>query len=126
MTDRLIIRDLVASCRIGVHEWERATPQQVWIDLEVAIDAAKAAAHDDMRDALDYGRLVTVVTQHVERWSFHLLETFAEELAALILATFAVPEVRVRIKKRALPGIDHAAVEIVRTAATARPAAPRA
>ena len=114
MTDRLIIQDLVASCRLGVHEWEQRTPQQVWIDLELSIDARAAAAQDDVAQAVDYGRLVTLVKQHAEHHAVHLLETLAESVAALVLATFPVPEVRVRVKKRALPSIDYAAVDIVR------------
>jgi len=114
MPDTLLIKDLAASCRIGVFEWEQATPQSIWIDLELAIDAGRAAAKDDLRDAVDYGRLVTTVKQHAEHHRFRLLETLAEGLAQLVLKEFATPQVRVRVKKRALPGVEHAAVEIVR------------
>ena len=116
MADKLLIHDLVAECRIGIHEWEQAKPQQVWIDLELGIDAAQAAARDDVAATIDYGRLVTVVKQHAQRKPFRLLETLAEEVAALILTEFCTPEVTVRVKKRALPGIDHAAVELTRKA----------
>lgn len=114
MSDKLIIRDLVAEGRVGVYEWEQQAPQQVWIDVELAIDAAKAAASDDMKDAVDYSRLVSRLKQHVAARPVKLLETLAEELASLILKEFAVPRVMLRIKKRALPGIDYAAVEVTR------------
>lgn len=114
MPDKLLIKDLAASCRIGVFDWEQATPQPIWIDLELAIDAARAAAKDDVRQAVDYGRLVTMVKQHTEHHRFRLLETLAEGLAQLILKEFATSQVLVRVKKRALPGIDSAAVEVVR------------
>ncbi len=118
MADKLLIHDLVAECRIGIYDWEQATPQEIWIDLELEIDAAKAAARDDVAATVDYGRLVTAIKQHAQRKAFRLLETFAEELAALILKEFAVPSVMVRVKKRALPGIAHAAVEVVRPASS--------
>lgn len=114
MSDKLIVHDLVAQCRLGVFDWEQAAPQPVWIDLELAIDAGHAAASDDVRQAVDYGRLVTAVKQHAEHKPFRLLETLAETLAALILKEFAVPSVTIRIKKRALPALDFAAVEITR------------
>lgn len=114
MPDKLIIKDLVAQCRIGAFEWEQANPQNIWIDLELAIDAAKAATQDDLQQAIDYGWLVTSVKQHVQHKPFRLLETLAEELASLILKTFSVSQVTVRVKKRSLPGIDFAAVEITR------------
>lgn len=114
MTDRLSLHDLTVECRLGVHEWEQATPQTVWIDLELAIDATAAAARDDLEDAVDYGALVTAVKQRVHHTAYRLLETLAEDLAGLVLGQFHVPQVRVRVMKKALPGIAGAAVEIVR------------
>ena len=116
MPDKLIIKDLTASCRIGVFEWEQQTPQPIWVDLELAIDASRAAAKDDLHDAIDYGRLVTAVKQHAEHHRFRLLETLAEGIAQLVLKEFNAPQVLVRVKKRALPGVDYAAVEVVRGA----------
>ena len=114
MIDKLIVHDLIAECRIGVSDWERAKAQHIWIDLELAIDATKAAAGDDVRQAIDYGHLVTAVKRHAEQTSVHLLETLAEGIARLILKEFRVDRVMVRLKKRALPGVDYAAVEVSR------------
>lgn len=114
MADKLIIHELTAQCRIGVTEAERANPQTLWLDLELEIDAAKAAMRDDVTAAVDYAELVVEVARFVESRPFHLLETVAEEIASLILKQFDTPEVVVRVKKRALPGIDYAAVEVVR------------
>ena len=112
--DRLLIHDLAASCRLGVTERERAAPQPIWFDLELAIDAARAAKRDDVRDAVDYARLVGEVKSLAESRSWKLLETLAEAVAAHILRGFETPRVVVRVKKRALPGIDYAAVEVTR------------
>lgn len=114
MVDTLLISDLLADCRVGVFEWEQAQPQPVWIDLELSIDAAKAAARDALDAAVDYGRLVTAVRQLVQGKSYTLLETMAEDVAALVLAESRSPQVRVRVKKRSLPNVGCAAVEIVR------------
>jgi len=112
--DKLLIKDLEARCRLGVTEAERAVAQPVWIDLELAIDAAKAAGRDDVRDAVDYADLLMMTKQLAEARSFNLMETLAEEVALLIRRRFHAPQVTVRIKKRALPGLDYAAVEITR------------
>ena len=114
MADTLAIRGLTAQCRLGVLEGEQANPQEVRIDLELAIDAKRAAARDDVNDAVDYARLVTAVKQLVEGNAYRLMETMAEDIAALILREFPTPEVEVTVAKRALPGIDSAAVEITR------------
>ena len=116
MPDRLIIHAIAASCRVGVSDEEREQPQTVWIDIELPIDAAKAAHRDDVLDAVDYAQLVSAVTQQVQSASYRLLETVAEEVASLALKESRAKTVLVRIKKRALPGIEHAAVEIERQA----------
>ena len=134
MPDRLVIHDLKAECRIGVFDWERERPQPIWIDLELAIDAAKAARRDDVQAAVDYGHLVTSVKGLAEGKTYQLLETLAEDVAALVLEEFRVPQVRVQVKKRALPGINYAAVEVERLrrvtrsgpGASRRPALPSA
>ena len=112
--DKLIIDGLQASCRIGVTDAERAKPQTVWVDLELVIDAASAAARDGVQHAVDYARLVDAVARRIQQGPVNLLETLAERIAADVLKEFPTPRVTVRVKKRALPGIDHAAVEITR------------
>ena len=114
MEDLLRISGLVAECRVGVLEAERATPQTIWIDLELAIDAAKAAKRDDVADAVDYAAIVQRVKALVEGKPYRLLETLAEDVAGCVLQYFATPMVLVRATKRALPGIEGATVEITR------------
>ena len=116
MADRLILQDVTAECRLGVHDWERAKPQPIWIDVECPIDAARAAASDDVREALDYAELVTAVRRVANSRMYVLLETVAEEVARHILRQFKTGRVRVRVKKRSLPDLDYAAVEVERPA----------
>ena len=114
MSDLLRLQGLEASCRIGVSEQERAKRQPVWIDLELAIDAAAAAAHDDVRKAVDYAQVAAAVVRRVERRSYRLLETLAEDVAGCVLREFGVRRLTVRAKKRALPGLGSATVEVTR------------
>ena len=114
MSDKLIIHGLTAQSRIGVTEAERASVQTIGIDLELSIDAAKAAERDDVRDAVDYAELVSAVRRCAESRPVVLLETLAEEIAGLVLHEFQTPQVLVRVTKRALPGIEAASVEIQR------------
>lgn len=113
--DTLTIAGLSAECRLGVTEQERLRAQTVRIDLELSIDAAKAASRDDVRDAVDYAQLVGYVRGLAEERERRLIETLAEQIAAGVLKRFGPAEVQVRVAKRALPGIDHAAVSIRRT-----------
>jgi len=121
MADTLNLQDITVECRLGVHDWEREAPQTAWVDLELQVDAAAAAAADDVGSTVDYAALVQSVRRLAQSRPYRLLETLAEEIASLVLGEAGTPWVRVRVKKQALPGVGYAAVEIERAAA--RPAA---
>ena len=129
MSDTLTLHEITVECHLGVEEWERAVPQPVWIDLELAIDAALAARSDDMRHAVDYARVIATVAEVAQRGSFKLMETLAERIAARLVSDFAIPKLTVRVRKKALPGLGYAEVAIERAAARRtlpRRARPRA
>ena len=117
MADMLKMYDVVIETHVGVFEWERKELQKIWLDIELPVDARGAARVDDVQHVVDYGAIVTQVRQHVGQRTYHLMETIAEEAAQLILDHFPTDQVQVRVKKRALPGMDHACVEILRTKA---------
>ena len=99
MTDRIIIKDLRMSATVGVNRWEKAAPQVVAVDLEIALDAAKAAATDRIADTVDYKRVSRAVADLASSRPFELVETLAEEIAALILKEHGAPWVKVTARK---------------------------
>ena len=114
MTDWLKIHDLVVETKIGVFDWERNEAQKIWVDLELPTDARQAAASDDVKTTIDYGALVTAIRNHVQHKTYKLLETMAEEIAGIAVSQFRGRQVSVRVKKRSLPGVGEAVIEIVR------------
>lgn len=112
--DTLSINGLKTLCRIGTTEHEQRNPQEIIIDLEISIDAAVAAKTDDVRDAVDYAAIVGDVKELAEEAPFALMETLAEEIAAMLLEEFGTEAVRVRVSKKALAEIDNASIEIER------------
>ena len=84
---------------IGVYDWERRIRQPVVIDLEMGTDISRAAASDDVADALDYKSVSKRVQQFVGESSFLLVETLTERIASLVLDEFPVPWVRVKLNK---------------------------
>ena len=114
MSDWLKIHDLVVETKIGVFDWERNESQKIWVDLEIPTDARKAAATDDVKHALDYGALVTAIRNHVQHKTYKLLETIAEDIAGIAVQQFRAPQCSVRVKKRSLPGVGEAVIEILR------------
>lgn len=115
MSDWLKIHDLVTECRCGVHDWEREKPQPIWVDVECVIDARKASQNDNVADAADYAALVTLVKTAAAEQAFNLMETLAERLASRVLGKVRTQRLIIRVKKKALPGVEYACVEIERS-----------
>ena len=97
--DTVFIRELRADTVIGVYDWERSIRQSVVLDLEMATDNRRAAATDSIDDALDYAAVSARVLAFIEGSEFQLIETMAEQVAALILEEFGVPWLRLRLCK---------------------------
>ena len=95
------IRGLRAEAVIGVYEWERHIRQTLVLDLEMASDTARAAASDQIADALDYAALSGRVVALVEASEYQLLETLADAVARMITREFGVPWLRLRLSKPA-------------------------
>jgi dihydroneopterin aldolase len=97
--DIVYIRDLKIETVIGIFDWERRIRQTVSLDLEMATDIRKAAASDDIKDALDYKAVSKRLIAFVSESEFLLVETMAEKIAAIVLGEFNVPWLRLRLSK---------------------------
>jgi len=107
--DIVFIRELRADTVIGVYDWERRIRQSVVLDLEMATDNRRAADSDRIEDALDYAALSARVLSFIEGSEFRLIETMAEQVAAIVMGEFAVPWLRLRLCK---PGAVAAARDV--------------
>ena len=98
--DIIFLNDLRIETTIGIFEWERRIRQTVTLDIEMATDAARAAASDRIEDALDYKAITKRVIEFVSESEYQLVETLADRVASLIRDEFSVPWVRLRLNKR--------------------------
>lgn len=97
--DTIFLRDLRVHAIVGIWQWERRMRQVISIDLDMAVDVARAAATDNIESTLDYKAVSRRVVEFVEQSSFNLIETLADRLAGVITGEFGVPWVRVAIHK---------------------------
>lgn len=98
-TDIIYLNDLRIETIIGIFDWERRVKQTVSLDLEMATDIRRAAASDNIADALDYKAVAKRLIEFVSASEFQLVETLAERCADLLLDEFAVPWLRLRLNK---------------------------
>lgn len=97
--DIVYIRGLRIETTIGIHAWEKQMRRVVILDLEMASDIARAAASDQIADALDYDAVTKRMIQTVSSNRHELVETLAEQCAAILLKEFAIAWVRLNLNK---------------------------
>ncbi|HZR51215.1 MAG TPA: dihydroneopterin aldolase [Streptosporangiaceae bacterium] len=120
MPDTVSIRDLSVAAVIGAYDWERAIEQTLVFNVDMATDVARAAASDQLADAVNYAAVASTITAVVRDGRFQLIETAAERVAERLLADFGLSWVRVEvIKPRPAEGFA-AAITIERTSMPAR------
>ncbi len=97
----VFVRDLVLECSIGVHQFERETTQRVRINLDLAVREAEknGLLNDDLANVVCYEKLTKGVRQLVSGDHVNLVETLAEDVAAMCLTDIRVRSARIRIEK---------------------------
>lgn len=97
--DRVFIEALEIECLIGIYDWERTVRQNVVLDIEMAFDNRVPAGSDAIEHTLDYKSVSKRLMQFVGESSYGLVETLAEQCAAIILHEFNVAWVRLKLAK---------------------------
>lgn len=111
------LHHLRIDCIVGIYPHEREETQTVFLDIELDYDFARAALSDAIPDAVDYDHVVASVTGLIQSRRFQLIETMAEETAAMLLAGLTQVEVvRIEIRKpAAVPSAANSFVRVERT-----------
>ena len=107
--DTIFIRDLRIETVIGIYDWEREIKQTVALDLEMVWDIRRAAETDAIEDTLNYKAVAKRLIEFIEPAQFQLVETMAEQAAAIIRDEFDVPWLRLTINK---PGAVRGAQDV--------------
>ncbi len=99
---RVLAQGIRCGCRIGVTSGERATAQDLLVDVGVTLKAVAAPAV--LGQTLDYAQIAQTVRSVAAERSWRLVETLAESIAAAIArpgASDRVESLRVRVTKPA-------------------------
>ncbi|MGJ9404386.1 dihydroneopterin aldolase [Arthrobacter sp. KK5.5] len=101
--DTIAVSGITAIGHHGVFEHEKRDGQPFVVDVVLHTDIRPAAASDDLADTANYGALAETVAGVVASGPFDLIEKLAEELAARVLADFAVDAVGITVHKPQAP-----------------------
>jgi len=97
--DIVYIKALQVETVIGIYDWEREIRQRVVLDLEMGTDIRQAALTEDIESTLNYKSVSDRLVEFVSASEFLLVETMAEEIAALVMQEFSVPWLRLKVGK---------------------------
>ena len=114
MEDTIIVSQLEVRAHVGVPAPERGAPQLLSISLNIIPERGLAGLGDDVLKTVDYAAVCDAVSQEVNRVSRHLIETVAEDVAAVVLRRFAVRAIEVEVRKFILRDTEYVAVRIRR------------
>ena len=96
--DRVFVHDFVVEASVGAYADERAKPQRLRFNVDVDV-RRPAAAGDDMRDVFSYDVIVDAIRLRLGRGHVAMVETLAEDLAAVVMANELALRVTVRVEK---------------------------
>lgn len=111
--DSIYISDLRVQTCIGITNEEKATPQEVRISIEMFTDTSKAGESDDIEDTIDYEEVANHIKKAAEV-TRNTVESFAEDIAKIVLERFKPNSVRVAVWKFILQDTSGTAVTITR------------
>lgn len=97
--DKLIIKDLLVRGIIGINDWERTTPQDILINIEIKADLKRAGETDDISHSVNYRTIAKQVIAHTETVQRLTVEALAEDIAKICLAQPGARSAKVRVEK---------------------------
>jgi len=87
----------------GVFPHERVEGQRFLVDVDLSLRSSKAAKSDDLNDAIDYARVISMVHEEIAGEPVNLIEKLAQKIASKLVSEFAVKKVEVTVHKPDAP-----------------------
>jgi dihydroneopterin aldolase len=109
--ESILLRGVVLRACIGASKEERASPQELLLNLDIDIGDRKAHLTDRLEDTIDYAEVVSKIRSEIDNTNFALLESLGEFLCRIILAEFGARAISLEIFKIAIiSGVQAAGV----------------
>jgi dihydroneopterin aldolase len=96
---RILVRDLVLKCSIGIHAHELLAPQRVRINVDMSVLEQAGPLCDDIANVVSYEDVIDGIKAMLAEGHINLVETLAENIAALCLDDERVETARIRVEK---------------------------
>ena len=115
MSDETIhIEQLRISARVGVPDLERAAPQRLALNITLWPNQSWRDLEDEISRTVNYSAVARVVEEFVQNRCDKLIETLADQIAAHLLRSFPIKQVRIELRKFVLAKAEFVSVTLTR------------
>lgn len=80
LSRRFFLKQIETPCSIGIHDFEKAARQRIFVDLEVLLAPQSEPASDNISDTLNYDEIRQAVLALAASRHFDLQETLARAI----------------------------------------------
>lgn len=95
----VFIRNLVLMASIGIYAFEKKDAQRIRVNVDLAVREAEQPPADEISQVVCYEEITEGIKGIVKRRHVNLVETLAEDIAAMCLEDPRVRSARVRVEK---------------------------
>lgn len=95
----VFIRDLLVTCLIGIHKYEKKQPQEIRINIDLGVTEESNSVSDRLENVVCYEELTERIRNLFRDGHVNLLETLAEQIADICLFDKRVRVARIRVEK---------------------------
>lgn len=85
--------------KLGFYQWEKQQKQKLIVSVRIGVDVKKAALTDHLDSTIDYDVVDHLILNLLKERHFHLIETFAEEIANTLLKKWPQTWVEITVDK---------------------------
>jgi dihydroneopterin aldolase len=96
---KIIIKNLVLSIFIGIHNFEKKKKQRVRFNIEVITDPTVKPDNKDLSTILNYEEIVNKIKLLVKKQHHELIEDLAENIFKIIFHYKLVKKANIKIEK---------------------------
>ena len=113
---RLFLTGMEVQAQIGIHDFEKAAPQRVLIDVDLYVSLEGSTPKDDRIDeVVDYDFIRAVIHERVARGHIGLQETLCDDILTRLMQHTGVLAARVSSRKPDVyPDCEAVGVEVFR------------
>ena len=115
MPNHIFLQKLKVNTKIGYFEWERATEQELIINIDIELSSNQIFDSDDISRTVDYAQVRECIVSIANSHKFHLLEPFGEAIIKKLKHDFPFKKIKLRIaKQKILPDADQVGIILER------------